>query len=135
MKMIKETKLRWKEIPRFGLDKIPVESLYRMAKVEIGQLQSYAQELEEKIKSLEKRIDTLEDDRTRLNQLLEQDEEKRALQVAVVEAKKEEYVAGLLKGHLTQQKHIEDLKRTNEQLYLRVFELTKKLDSISVYSG
>ena len=46
-----------------------------MAKVEIGQLQSYVQELEEKVKSLEGRIDALDDDRTRLNQLLEQDEE------------------------------------------------------------
>ncbi len=135
MEMTKETKLRWKEIPHFGLDKIPVEVLYRMAKVEIGQLQSYVQELEEKVKSLEERIDALEDDRTRLNQLLEQDEERRALRAAVVEAKKEEYVAGLLKGHLTQQKHIEDLKRTNQQLYSRVFELTKKLNSIVTNNG
>lgn len=121
--MVTEAKLRYKAVPIFGLEKIPVEALYSMTRVELGKLQSYVQELEDRVKVLEAEND-------RLQKELKLDEEKRALRVAIVEAKKEEYVQGLFKGQLTQRQHIEDLKYTNQELYKRIFELTKEVEAL-----
>ena len=116
------TKIGWKEIPIYGLEKVPTAALLHLSRVEVGQLKSYIQELEEQIQELK-------DENDRLSQLLCVDEERRAMRMAIIEAKKEEYVQQLIKGHLTEQQHIEDLKLENSRLFARIRELMKQLDA------
>ena len=108
--------LRWKEIPKYGLEKVPVEALYRMARIEVGQLQSYIQELEDEIQSLKA-------ENANLLNLIGMDEERRLLKLAIIEAKKEAFVQELIKGKVTRDRHMMELEMENYRLLSKITEL------------
>ena len=77
-----------KSEPIFGLDKIPLESLYKIALEQIGEQESYIEELEEKVQSFEKEKKLIRQEE-RISLMREIDKE------AVLEAKKTQHVQSL----------------------------------------
>lgn len=77
-----------KSEPIFGLDKIPLESLYKMALEQIGEQETYIEELEEKVQSFEKEKKLIRQEE-RISLMREINKE------AVLEAKKTQHVQSL----------------------------------------
>ena len=109
------------DIPKYGLEKVPVEALYRMARIEVGQLQSYIQELEDEIQSLKA-------ENANLLNLIGMDEERRLLKLAIIEAKKEAFVQELIKGKVTRDRHMMELEMENNRLLSKITELKNQLE-------
>lgn len=104
-----------KSEPLFGLDKIPVESLYKLALEQIGEQESYIEELEDRIKDLEKEKKTIrQEERVSLMREIQKE--------AVVEAKKQQYTESLLKKIAKQERKIKSLYESRNVL---LNELTK----------
>lgn len=98
-----------KSEPLFGLDKIPVESLYKLALEQIGEQESYIEELEDRIKDLEKEKKTIrQEERVSLMREIQKE--------AVVEAKKQQYTESLLKKIAKQERKIKSLYESRNVL-------------------
>lgn len=99
------------------LAKIPIEALYKLSRQEVGEWKSYAQELEDKVKVLEKRVADMPD-----CQLTKEDYKEVRMRV-------QETV--LWKGIKSQvsklQARVKQLKRLNQTYICRICELQNEI--------
>ena len=73
--------------PNFGLEKIPIEGLYKYALIQIGEQESYIQEMEERLGVLEQENAIMKSDETKLSRL--------EMRQSLMEARKQAYVSQL----------------------------------------
>lgn len=106
----------------FGLDKIPLESLYKMALEQIGEQESYIEELEEKMRAAVDERKTIRQEE-RIALMLEIQKE------AVVEAKKTQHVQSLEKRLSKQGETIKRLYESRNELFQEIARLNKLLES------
>lgn len=112
---------RDKSEPVFGLEKIPVESLYRMALELIGGQESYIFELEDKIRRYEEERKTIrQEERVSLMSEIRKE--------AVAEAKKTEYVQSLKKRLREQDERIKRLYESRSELLAEIARLRRNQD-------
>ena len=105
-----------KSEPIFGLDKIPLESLYKMALEQIGEQESYIEELEEKVQSFEKERKLIRQEE-RISLMREIDKE------AILEAKKMQHVQSLERNLSKQEKTIKRLYEGRNELLKEMAKL------------
>ena len=105
-----------KSEPIFGLDKIPLESLYKMALEQIGEQESYIEELEEKVQSFEKERKRIRQEE-RISLMREIDKE------AILEAKKMQHVQSLERNLSKQEKTIKRLYEGRNELLKEMAKL------------
>lgn len=106
----------------FGLDKIPLESLYKMALEQIGEQESYIEELEEKMRvAVDERKTIRQEERIALMREIQKE--------AVVEAKKTQHVQSLEKRLSKQGETIKRLYESRNELFQEIARLNKLLES------
>lgn len=105
-----------KSEPLFGLDKIPLEYLYKLALEQIGEQESYIEELEEKVKSLDiERKKIQQEARISINREIDKE--------AVLEAKKTQHVQSLEKKLAKQDATIKRLYEGRSELMKEIARL------------
>ncbi len=110
-----------KSIPINGLEKVPMEGLLKIAREEIGQLESYIDELKDKIRSFEKeRKIILQQEKGSLLREIQKE--------AVMEAKKTEVVQKLKRKTEKQNVVIQQLYASRNELIIENLRLKKLLE-------
>lgn len=112
----------YKSEPRFGLDKIPVEALYKAALEQIGEQESYIQELEERVKRFEVEKKQIRNE-AKVSLMREIQKE------AVLEAKKQQYTDSLLRKVSKQDKKIKALYESRNYLLNELAKQHIQIDS------
>lgn len=115
-----------KSEPIYGLEKIPVESLYKLALEQIGEQESYIEEMEEKIKAMEEKRKSIRKEE-RISLMSEINKE------AVLEAKKTQHVQSLERRLSKQGETIKRLYEGRNDLLKEIAKLkeTKSKEIIS----
>ena len=113
---------RDKSEPIFGLEKIPVESLYRKALELIGEQESYICELEDEVRRFREERKTVRQEE-RVSLMCEIQKE------AVVEAKKTEYVQALQRRLRKQDERINRLNESRSELLAEIARLRRNQDA------
>lgn len=105
-----------KSEPLFGLDKIPLESLYKLALEQIGEQESYIEELEEKVKAFDiERKKIQQETRISINREIARE--------AVLEVKKTQHVQSLEKKLSKQGETIKRLYENRNALLAEIARL------------
>lgn len=105
----------------YGLEKIPLESLYKLALEQIGEQESYIEELEEKVKAMdEERSRICKEERVSLMSEINKE--------AVLEVKKTQHVQSLEKKL---SKQGETIKRLYENRHALLAEIARLKESKS----
>lgn len=105
-----------KSEPIFGLEKIPLESLYKLALEQIGEQESYIEELEEKIKSFDA-------ERKKIRQEARISINSEVSKEAVMEVKKTQHVQSLEKKLSKQGETIKRLYESRNELLAEIAKL------------
>ena len=113
---------RDKSEPIFGLEKIPVESLYRKALELIGEQESYICELEDEVRRFREEKKTVRQEE-RVSLMFEIQKE------AVFEAKKTEYVQALQRRLRKQDERINRLNESRSELLAEIARLRRNKDA------
>lgn len=113
---------RDKSEPIFGLEKIPVESLYRKALELIGEQESYICELEDEVRRFREERKTVRQEE-RVSLMCEIQKE------AVFEAKKTEYVQALQRRLRKQDERINRLNESRSELLAEIARLRRNQDA------
>lgn len=109
-----------KSEPIFGLEKIPLESLYKLALEQIGEQESYIEELEEKVKSFDaERKKIRREARISINSEVSKE--------AVMEVKKTQHVQSLEKKLSKQGETIKRLYESRNELLAEIAKLKSLL--------
>ena len=115
----------------FGLNKIPDKNLLREARIEIGKLNSYIDELENKISELSKNISIIDlhlSDSAKeaifQSKIKNQAEELKNMN-ALVKKYKDEYNVGIANAVQERDNQINKLTKENNALYFEVSKLNK----------
>lgn len=115
----------------FGLNKIPDKNLLREARIEIGKLNSYIDELENKISELSKNISIIDlhlSDSAKeaifQSKIKNQAEELKNMN-ALVKKYKDEYNVGIANAVRERDNHINKLTKENNVLSFEVSKLNK----------
>ena len=107
--------------PLYGLEKIPLESLFELALEQIGEQESYIEELEEKVKAFDaERIKIAQETRAAVTHVFAKE--------AVMEAKKTERFQCLEKRLCKQGEIIKRLHDGRNDLLLEIARLNKMLE-------
>ena len=114
--------LDYKTEPLFGLDKIPVEALYKAALEQIGEQESYIAELEAQTKQFEAEKKQI---RNEVKVSVMREIQKKA----VLEAKKQQYTDSLLRKISKQDKKIKALYESRNYLLNELAKQHIQIDS------
>ena len=107
--------------PLYGLEKIPLESLYKLALEQIGEQESYIEELEEKVKAFDaERIKIARETRAAVTHEFAKE--------AVIEAKKTERFQCLERRLCKQGEIIKRLYDGRKDMLLEIARLNKRLE-------
>ena len=110
--------------PIFGLEKVPAEALLKLALEEIGEQESYIEELKDKIRKMEKAgATTLKDERKALVHEVKSE--------AFLLAKRNQYYANLENKLIRQGKLVRSMFVTRDELIRKVLRLQEEIDRLS----
>jgi hypothetical protein len=110
--------------PIFGLEKVPAEALLKLALEEIGEQESYIEELKQKIRKMEKSsVTSLKDERKALVHEVKSE--------AFLLAKRNQYYANLENKLIRQGKLVRSLFVTRDELIRKVLRLQEEIDQLS----
>ena len=113
--------------PIHGLEKIPDSELLKISQQEVGQWKSYAQELEDKVTELERKLAEKEEEAYKLTE-----EDKRAVTMKL----REDEIWNNTKAQVKSlQERIKKAEKTNKEYIARIFQLSqeKKIDRSKEY--
>ena len=117
-----------KSEPLFGLDKIPLESLYKLALEQIGEQESYIEELEEKVKAFHH-------ERKKIQQETRISINREIAREAVLEAKKTQHVQSLEKKLSKQGETIKRLYENRNALLAEIARLKETSSNENIKSN
>lgn len=108
--------------PIHGLGKIPLEALLKLSQREVGQWKSYAQELEDKVTELERKLAEKEEN----YKLTEED--KRAV---IMKLREDEIWNNTKVQVKSLQERVKKLEKTNREYIARICQMSqeKKIDT------
>lgn len=119
-----KAKKRDMSVSIFGLEKIPAESLLKLALEEIGEQESYIEELEEKVRQLEKeRLESWKECKKALVQEVKSE--------AFIQAKRNQYYSKLELKLIKASEHIRRLSDARDELLKDVLTLKEQILRLS----
>lgn len=119
-----KAKKRDMSVPIFGLEKIPAEPLLKLALEEIGEQESYIEELEDKVKQLEKeRLESWKENKKTLVQGVKSE--------ALIQAKRNQYYSKLESKLIKASEHIRRLSDARDELLKEVLTLKEQIQRLS----